>query len=94
MRIAYSFIAKEKSTSIKQSLWYDCFLTSENCRDGITNLHQVLSGFICMNKMKKIIYLDKYGRAIDKWESDREFISEYKAGSYTRYGVGGIYRKY
>ena len=38
--------------------------------------------------------LDKYGRAIDKWESDREFISEYKAGSYTRYGVGGIYRKH
>ena len=36
----------------------------------------------------------KYEKAIDKWESDREFISEYKSGAYTRYGVKSIYRKY
>ncbi len=38
-------------------------------------------------------YNHKFEKAIDKWESDREFISEYKAGDYATYGVGGIYRR-
>ena len=36
----------------------------------------------------------RYEKAIDKWESDREFISEYKSGVYSQYGVKAIYRKY
>lgn len=35
----------------------------------------------------------KYEKAIEKWENDREFISEYKAGKYTQFGISGIYRK-
>ena len=36
----------------------------------------------------------RFEKAIEKWESDREFVSEYKSGSYSQYGIGGIYRKY
>lgn len=36
----------------------------------------------------------RYEKAIDKWEQDREFISEYRAGEYVQYGVNGLYRKY
>ncbi len=39
-------------------------------------------------------YQARFERAISKWESDREFISEYRSGDYTTYGVGGIYRRY
>ena len=38
-------------------------------------------------------YDNKFGKAIDKWKSDREFISEYKAGQYSTYGIRSIYRK-
>ena len=34
----------------------------------------------------------RYEIAIDKWESDRDYISRYKVGSYTQYGVSSIYR--
>ena len=44
-----------------------------------------------MNQRK---YQNKFEKAIEKWESDRDFISEYKFGNYTQYAVGGIYRKY
>lgn len=33
-------------------------------------------------------------KAIEKWESDREFVSNYGVGTYSQYGVSGIYRKY
>ena len=36
----------------------------------------------------------RFEKAIDKWEQDREFISEYRAGEYIQYGVNGLYRKY
>ena len=36
----------------------------------------------------------KYEKAIEKWEMDREFVSEYKVGAYTQYGISGISRKY
>lgn len=36
----------------------------------------------------------RFEKAIEKWESDREFVSEYRAGSYLQYGVAGIHRKY
>ena len=36
----------------------------------------------------------RFEKAIEKWESDREFVSEYKVGNYTQYGVSGIHRKY
>lgn len=39
-------------------------------------------------------YQHRFEKAIAKWESDREFVSEYKSGSYSKYGVSGIYRKY
>ena len=31
--------------------------------------------------------------AIEKWKSDREFISQYKTGEQAQYGVRSIYRK-
>ncbi len=36
----------------------------------------------------------RFEKAIEKWESDREFVSEYRAGSYLQYGVAGIHRKH
>lgn len=36
----------------------------------------------------------KYEKAIQKWEMDQEFVSEYKAGAYTQYGISGISRKH
>lgn len=36
----------------------------------------------------------RFEKAIEKWESDREFVSEYKTGNYSKYGVSGIYRKF
>lgn len=36
----------------------------------------------------------KYEKAIEKWEMDQEFVSEYKVGAYTQYGISGISRKY
>ncbi len=39
-------------------------------------------------------YQHKFEKAIEKWEDDREYIAEYKAGTYAEYGVKGIYRKY
>ena len=35
--------------------------------------------------------LDKYEKAIEKWNNDRDFVEEYKAGRYTTIGVSGIY---
>ena len=37
---------------------------------------------------------NKYERAISKWEADLEYISEYKKGIQTLYGVNSICRKY
>lgn len=39
-------------------------------------------------------YQNRFAKAIDKWESDREFVAEYRKGDYKQYGVGGISRKY
>lgn len=39
-------------------------------------------------------YQVKFKNAIEKWESDREYIAGYNTGNYTRIGVKGIYRKY
>ena len=35
----------------------------------------------------------QYEKAIEKWESDREFIAHYKTGSYTEYKVNSISRR-
>lgn len=35
----------------------------------------------------------KYEKAIVKWEMDREFVSEYRTGAYTKYGISGISRR-
>ena len=35
----------------------------------------------------------KYEKAIGKREMDQEFVSEYKVGAYTQYGISGISRK-
>ena len=37
--------------------------------------------------------LKQYEKAIEKWESDREFIAHYKIGSYTEYKVNSISRR-
>ena len=31
--------------------------------------------------------------AIAKWETDREFVENYRTGEYTKYGVNAIYRR-
>lgn len=64
----------------------------------------VLLDYKILTKTEIISYLDffinqrktqhKYEKAIVKWENDREFVSEYKKGAYTQYGVSGIHRKY
>lgn len=56
-----------------------------------------------MAKSEIISYLDFFisqrssmnnmGIAISKWETDREFVENYKIGQYTQYGVKAIYRK-
>lgn len=55
-----------------------------------------------MVKSEIISYLDffinqrcgnnKYQVAISKWESDKEFVENYRIGEYTTYGVSAIYR--
>lgn len=37
-------------------------------------------------------YQDKFQVAISKWESDAEFVREYRLGEYSRYGVNAVYR--
>ena len=77
--------------------------------EGLTNARRrkilaVLIDNKILTKSDIISYLDffinqrkyqaRFEKAIEKWESDREFVSGYKSGSYSQYGVGGIYRKY
>ena len=55
-----------------------------------------------MTKSEIISYLDffinqRQGRsmyevAIHKWSTDRDFVEEYRSGSYTRVGISGILR--
>ena len=47
-----------------------------------------LEFFISQHKKTK-----KFEKAVEKWETDKKFISEYKLGDYTQIGVAGIYRK-
>ena len=47
-----------------------------------------LEFFISQHKKPK-----KFKKAVEKWETDKKFISEYKLGDYTQIGVAGIYRK-
>lgn len=56
-----------------------------------------------MSKSEIISYLDFFisqrssrsnmGIAISKWETDREFVENYKIGEYTQFGVKAIYRR-
>ena len=56
-----------------------------------------------MSKSEIISYLDFFIRqrssdsrmeiAISKWETDREFVEEYRRGQYTKFGVKAIYRR-
>ena len=36
------------------------------------------------------LYDPKYESAISKWEADKEYISEYRYGDYTQYGISRI----
>ena len=67
--------------------------------------HRILAVMIdnkILTKTAIISYLDffisqrqfqpKFEAAISKWENDREFVSDYHKGSYTKYGVKRIYR--
>ena len=38
-------------------------------------------------------YQSKFEIAVSKWETDREFVQEYKIGEYTQFGVNAIYRR-
>ena len=77
--------------------------------DGLTSMarRKILALIIdnhILTKNEVIGYLDffinqrknqsRFEKAIDKWESDREFVAEYQKGEYKQYGIGGIYRKY
>ena len=70
-----------------------------------TRRHKILALLIdnkIMTKSEIISYIDffisqRQGRsmyevAIHKWSTDRDFVEEYKSGSYTRIGIGGILR--
>lgn len=56
-----------------------------------------------LSKNEIISYLDffisqRVGRssmelAISKWETDREFVENYRIGEYTQYGINAIYRR-
>ncbi len=35
---------------------------------------------------------EKFAKAVEKWEDDRDYIAQYNTGFYTKYGVGGIKR--
>lgn len=76
--------------------------------EGLTDLrrHKILAVIIdnkIMSKGEIISYLDFFinqrsgmsnmERAIAKWESDREFVEEYKIGQYAQYGVKAIYKR-
>lgn len=76
--------------------------------EGLTDLrrHKILAVIIdnkIMSKGEIISYLDFFinqrsgmsnmERAIAKWESDREFVEEYKIGQYAQYGVNAIYKR-
>ena len=73
----------------------------------MTRRHKILALIIdnkIMTKSEILSYLDffisqkqsqhKYEKAIEKWNKDSDFVSEYKAGTYTTVGVKGIHRKY
>ena len=70
-----------------------------------TRRHKILALLIdnkIMTKSEIISYIDffisqRQGRsmyevAIHKWSTDRDCVEEYKSGSYTRIGIGGILR--
>ena len=67
--------------------------------------HRILAIIIdnhILSKAEIISYLDffisqrmsqhKYEIAISKWEKDKEFVSSYRQGEFTQYGVNAIYR--
>lgn len=77
--------------------------------EGLTQArrHKILAVMIdnkILTKSEIISYLDffisqrqyqsRFELAISKWESDREFVSDYHKGDYATYRVKGIYRKY
>lgn len=72
----------------------------------MTRRHKILAVLIDNNIMTKseiISYLDffinqrqsrhMFEKAIEKWNIDKEFVDEYKAGRYSTIGVRGIYRR-
>lgn len=76
-------------------------------QEGLTSArrHKILAVIIdceILTKSEIISYLDffisqkqyqsKFEAAISKWEEDRDFVSEYKKGSYTEFSVSGLYR--
>ena len=48
-----------------------------------------LDFFISQKKSNHI-----FEKAISKWQDDREFVAEYKMGSYKEYFINGIHYKY
>ena len=75
-------------------------------QEGLTTArrHKILAILIDNSNMTKseiISYLDffinqrqyqhKYEKAIEKWNIDKDFVDEYRAGRYTTIGVSGIY---
>ena len=38
-------------------------------------------------------YQSKFELAVSKWEADREFVENYRAGEYTSFGINAIYRR-
>lgn len=67
--------------------------------------HKILAVLIDNHIMRKsdiISYLDffisqrqnqsKFELAVSKWAADRDFVSDYRIGEYSAYGINAIYR--
>jgi len=79
---------------------------SQNNGLSTTSRQKILAVIIdnkIMAKSEIISYLDFFIRhrslmgnmdiAISKWETDREFVENYRIGQYTQFGVNAIYRR-
>ena len=58
-----------------------------------TNLQYLrqLSGNMTQESLAEKMSVSR--QTISKWEMDREFVREYRAGEYTQFGVNAIYRR-
>lgn len=93
-------LAKE---SILMQYGYNTSQTNGLSATGRQKILAVIIDNKIMSKSEIISYLDffinqrssqaRMELAISKWETDREFVENYKIGQYTQFGVNAIYRR-